>query len=131
MEENNDKVYKDERYGQYREMLYSYNESGEFTKDVTFHGVPDRVILQQAWDLFNERTEIARQKVKAGKASPIVYYMEKSLTDTLNLSMLVGIPFWKVKLHFRPFFFKRMNEKDKAKYAEAFNISVDQLSHVD
>jgi hypothetical protein len=131
MEEKKNPVYKDERYGQYREMLYSYNEQGNFEKDVTYHGEPDRVILQQAWDLFNDRAEEAKKKVLAGKASPIVYYMEKIITDALNLSMMAGIPIWKVKLHFRPWFFKRMSEKDKAKYAEAFNITVEQLNHVE
>jgi hypothetical protein len=89
------------------------------------------VVLQQAWDLFNERMEDAKQKVLAGKASPIVYYMEKIYADTLGLSMMAGIPIWKVKLHFRPWFFKRMNENDRKKYAEAFNISVDQLNNVE
>ena len=131
MEENQNPVYKDERYGKHREMLYSYDEGGNFEKDVTYHGEPDRVVLQQAWDMFNERKEQAKQRVLAGKASPIVYYMEKIYTDTLSLSMMAGIPIWKVKLHFRPWFFKRMSEKDRKKYAEAFNISVDQLNQVD
>ena len=81
--------------------------------------------------MFNERIEEAKQKVLAGKASPVVYYMEKILADPMNLSMMAGIPIWKVKLHFRPYFFKRMSEKSRKKYAEAFNISVDQLDHVE
>ena len=131
MEQMKDPVYKDERYGQYRELLYYYDQENKFDKRVGFHGEPDRVILQQAWDMFNERIEEAKQKVLAGKASPVVYYMEKILADPMNLSMMAGIPIWKVKLHFRPYFFKRMSEKSRKKYAEAFNISVDQLDHVE
>ena len=131
MEKETNPVYKDERYGKYREMLYSYDENRQFNKTVGFHGEPDRVILQQAWDLFNERIEEARQKVLAGKASPVVYYMEKILTDPMNLSMMAGIPIWKVKLHFKPWFFKRMGEANMKKYAEAFNITVDQLTKVE
>jgi len=131
MEENSNPVYKDERYGKYRELLYNYNQDGKFDKQVGFHGEADRIILQQAWDLFNERIEEAKQKVLAGKVSPVVYYMEKILTDPMNLSMMAGIPIWKVKLHFKPWFFKRMGEKNREKYAEAFNITVDQLDHVE
>jgi len=130
MEENPNPVYKDERYGQSREMLYYYNEDGKFEKKVGFHGEPDRVILQQAWDMFNDRIEEARQKVLAGKASPTVYYMEKILADPMNLSMMAGIPIWKVKLHFKPYFFKRLSEKSLKKYAEAFNVTVEQLKEV-
>lgn len=129
--ENSNPVYKDKNYGQYREMLYSYDENGNFQKSVSYHGEPDRVVLQQSWDLFNERTEEARQKVLAGKASPIVYYMEKILADPLGLSMMAGIAFWKVKLHFKPVFFKRLSDKTLAKYAEAFSISVEQLKNVE
>jgi hypothetical protein len=127
MEKETNPVYKDERYGQHREMLYSYDEDKQFQKTVGFHGEPDRVILQQAWDHFNERIEEARLKVIAGKVSPIVYYMEKILTDPMNLSMMAGIPIWKVKLHFKPYFFKRMGDKNMKKYAEAFNITIEQL----
>jgi hypothetical protein len=130
MEQETNPVYKDERFGQYREMLYSYGPDGKFEKNVGFHGAPDRVILQQAWDLFNDRIEEARQKVLAGKASPIVYYMEKILADPLNLSMMAGISLWRVKWHFKPRVFNRLSEKTLKKYAEAFNITVDQLKNV-
>ena len=131
MEKEPNPSYKDERYGKYREMLYSYDEKKQFSKTVGYHGEPDRVILQQAWDLFNERIEEARQKVIAGKVSPVAYYMEKILTDPMNLAMMAGIPIWKVKLHLKPWFFKRMGEKNMQKYAEAFNITVDQLNKVE
>jgi len=131
MEENSNPVYKDQRHGQYKEMLYSYDEHDQFQKTVGFHGESDRLILQQAWDLFHDRMEEAKQKVLAGKASPIVYYMEKNLADPLNLSMMAGISLWRVKWHFRPGVFKRLNEKTLRKYAEAFNISVEQLKKVE
>jgi hypothetical protein len=130
MEENLNPVYKDDRYGKSRELLYYYDEKGQYNKKVGYHGEPDRVVLQQSWDLFNDRIEEARQKVLSGKASPIVYYMEKILTDPLNLSMMAGISFWKIKLHFKPWFFKRLSEKTLGKYAEAFNVSVEQLKNV-
>ncbi len=124
-------VYKDERYGQYRELLYSYDKDGNFKKDVGFHGEPDRVILQQAWDLFNERAEEARKKVLEGKASPILYYMEKNLLNPMDLSMHAGVSLWRVKFHLKPKSFSRLSEKTLKKYAEAFNITVDQLKKVE
>lgn len=131
MEDNSNPVYKDQRHGQSKELLYSYDKDGQFQRTVGFHGEPDRIILQQAWDHFNERIEDARQRVLAGKASPIVYYMEKFLADPLNLSMMAGISIWRVKWHMRPGVFKRLNEKTLKKYADAFNISIEQLKKVD
>lgn len=131
METKPDPVYTDKRYGQYRELFYHYDNTGQFEKTVGFHGETDRVTLQQAWDLFHERIEEAREKVHAGKVSPIVYYMEKNLVDPLNLSMLAGISLWKVKRHFKPRVFKHLSEKTLLKYAEAFNISTDELKKVE
>jgi len=130
MEENNNPVYKDQRYGKSRELLYSYDDKGQYEKTVGFHGEPDRVILQQAWDLFNDRIEEARQNVLSGKVSPIVYYMEKSLADPMNLSMMAGISLWRVKWHCKPGVFKRLRENTLKKYADAFNISIDELKNV-
>jgi hypothetical protein len=131
MEENTNPVYKDKAYGQYRELSYSYEDGGQFQKTVGFHGEADRVILQQAWDLFHERIEEARQRVISGKVSPVVYYMEKNLLDPLNLSMMAGIAVWRVKWHFRPGVFKRLSESTLQKYAAAFNITIDQLKKVE
>jgi hypothetical protein len=123
-------VYKDERYGQYRELLYNFDKDGNFKKEVGFHGEPDRVVLQQAWDLFNDRIREAREKVLAGKASPILYYMEKNLLNPLDLSMHSGVSLWRVRMHLKPKWFARLSEKTLKKYAEAFNISIEQLKNV-
>jgi hypothetical protein len=131
MEEKSNPVYKDERYGQFRELFYSYHQGGDFEKTVGYHGEATRQTLQQAWDLFAERIEDARQRVIAGKASPVVYYMEKNLLDPLNLSMMAGIGLWRVKRHFKPRVFQRLSEKTLTKYATAFNISIDQLKKVE
>jgi hypothetical protein len=130
METPTDLIYKDKRYGQYRELFYHYDNAGQFEKTVGFHGETDRVSLQQAWDLFHDRIEEARAKVIAGKASPVVYYMEKILADPLSLSMMAGISLWRVKRHFKPRVFKRLSEKTLQKYAEAFNVSIEELKNV-
>ncbi|NCA76449.1 MAG: hypothetical protein EOM90_08940 [Alphaproteobacteria bacterium] len=131
MEENQNPVYKNKDYGQSRELLYSYENDGQYKKTVGFHGEPDRIILQQAWDLFGERIEDARKRVKAGKVSPVVYYMEKNLLDPMNLGMIAGISLWRVKWHFRPVVFNRLQEKTLQKYAKAFNITIDQLKNIE
>jgi hypothetical protein len=131
MEEESKSGYKNEAYGKYRELLYSEYADGKFETSVGYHGEADRTTLQQAWDLFNDRIEAARQKVKAGDASPILYYMEKNLVTPMDLSMHADIMVWRVKRHLKPKVFKRLSEKTLKKYAQAFNISLDQLQNVE
>jgi len=131
MENKSNPVYKDQRFGQYREMLYDYDQDGKFVKNVGYHAEPDRVSLQQTWDFFNERIEEARQKVLAGLTSPITFYMEKNLVTPLDLSMHAGIGVWRVKRHLKPRVFAKLSEKTLKKYAEAFNITVEQLKNIE
>lgn len=131
MENNKNPGFKNQDFGQSKELFYYYQEGGVYDKKVGFHPESDAIILQQAWDLFHERIEEARKKVLSGETSPVVYYMEKNLLDPLNLSMMAGIGIWRVKRHFKPRVFKRLNEKTLKKYATAFNISVEQLMKVE
>lgn len=129
MEHETGKVYKDERYGKSRELLYGYDKEGNFVKDVGFHEEADRVTLQQAWDLFNDRIADAREKVLQGKASPLLYYMEKTLLTPMDLAMHSGIAVWRVKFHMKPKVFARLSEKTLKKYTVVFNITLDQLKN--
>lgn len=131
MEGDQNPVYKNKEYGQSRELFYYYKEGGVYDKKVGFHPETDRIVLQQAWDLFQERISDARKRVLNGEASPVVYYMEKNLLDPMNLSMMAGIAVWRVKRHLKPSVFNRLNEKTLQKYATAFNVTIDQLKTVE
>lgn len=131
MEDEPEKVYTDDRHGQHKEMLYGYDKDGNFTKQVGYHGTSERVILQQVWDEFKDRIEAARQKVLSGESSPILYYMEKNLLNAQDLATHTGICIWFVKLHLKPGAFQRLSEKKLKRYAEAFNITIDQLKKVE
>jgi len=131
MEEDLSKGYKNKKFGHYREMLYSGYSDGKYEKEVGYHNETDRTTLEQAWDLFNDRIEDARKKVLAGEASPILYHMEKMLVTPMDLSMHAGIMVWRVKRHLKPKKFNKLSEKTLKKYADAFNISIDQLKKVE
>jgi hypothetical protein len=57
--------------------------------------------------------------------------MEKNLLDPMNLAMMAGIAIWRVKRHFKPRVFQKLNEKTLQKYATAFNITIEQLKKVE
>jgi hypothetical protein len=117
--------------GNYRELFYTYDSDGKYDREVRLHDDSDKLFINQTWEVFDERIEEARRKVHAGKASPIVFYMEKDLLDPLSLSMQVGMSLLRVKRHLKPRIFRRLSEEILKRYADAFNISVEQLKNVD
>ena len=83
--------------------------------------------MQEAWDIVNEKVELARQKVLSGKLSPIAYYIEKNIMDTGLVAKYMGIRKWKVKKHLNPKNFAKLNDDMLEKYAKVFSISREEL----
>ena len=110
-----------------RELYYAVDENGEYTTEKSSGWEPKTVALNNALEEINERIEDAKQRVIAGKTSPVEYYMELHKMDVGILASYVGFWQWKVKRHFKPLVFKNLSEKTLQKYAEVFEISVDEL----
>lgn len=112
-----------------RELLYATDEQGNYTTALSSGWEPKTVALDNAMAAVNERIEEARADVLSGKSSPVVYFMERAKMDPAILSDYVGIWQWRVKRHFKPSVFKGLSDKILQKYADAFEISIDDLKN--
>lgn len=110
-----------------REVCYVKNKDGKYEADLSTGWEAKTVALDQAWDEIDRRIEEAKQDVLAGKSSPIAYYLEKSLMDLMVLSGYTGFAQWRIKRHLKPNVFKRLSDKKLQKYAEAFEIALEDL----
>jgi len=117
--------------GKLKVLKYATEKDGTYTKVKSVGWEPENIVLSQAWDEIHERVAEIRQKVIDGKLSPIAYHKEKQMLDTGMLAGYVGIPAILVKLHLKPWFFKRLSEKQLDKYANAFRISREELLKTD
>ncbi|SFN21659.1 hypothetical protein SAMN05421738_108120 [Algoriella xinjiangensis] len=115
----------------YNEVYYAINDDGEFSKTLSAGWETKNIVQSETLKVLEERTEAARQKVENGEASPILYFMELKRMDWEILSNYVGI--WKffVKRHAKATVFRKLNDSTLKKYAEAFEISVEELKHFD
>ena len=118
-------------FAKHNELLYTFDETGQYRTRVGLHDDHEQELIKQAWDIYADRIEEARQKVLSGKVSPIVYFMERDLLDPSTLSSHVGIATWRVKRHFKPNNFKKLSQGMLQKYAEAFKITVEQLKNIE
>ncbi|MCB0443654.1 MAG: hypothetical protein KDC50_06345 [Flavobacterium sp.] len=112
-----------------KELCYATDEKGNYTTALSTGWEPKTIALQNSLEDINERIEQAKEDVKKGKVSPIVYYMELHKMDWIILSSYVDMWIWRVKRHGKPSVFKRLSNRILLKYAEAFEISVEELKN--
>lgn len=110
-----------------KKVLYVTNQDGAYETSCYEGWEAENLAMSQAWEDIDDRIITTLEKVKNGELSPIAYFMEKNLMDVPTLASYVGS--WKfiVKRHFKPEVFKRLSSKKLNKYAQVFNISVDDL----
>ncbi|MCK5029555.1 MAG: helix-turn-helix domain-containing protein [Bacteroidales bacterium] len=124
-----DKVPQDEGItgGVSREVQYAIDENGKYVKVMSTGWEPKNIVNDLAWEDIQEMVEIANEKIKSGKASPIMHFMAKTQMDVTLLSDYIELPKWKVKRHLKPKCFKKLKQEQIEKYAKIFEINVDEL----
>lgn len=109
------------------DLCYVKNKSGKYETQKSTGWEVKIAALDSAWDEVDRRVEDARIEVKEGRKSPVFYYMEKNLMDVQTLAAYVDFWSFTVKRHFKPSVFKKLSQKRLEKYAEVFEISVEEL----
>ncbi|WP_250433814.1 hypothetical protein [Hanstruepera flava] len=115
----------------FKELCYAVDENGEYTTVNSSGWDPKTIALNKAIEEIKERVENAKQRVLNNKTSPIEYYMEFHKMDLPILASYVGLWKWRVKRHFKPSVFNKLSNKTLEKYADVFDISIEQLKNIE
>ena len=110
-----------------KELVYAVDSSGNYTTALSSGWEVKAKALDVAWEDIEKRIEASRQKVLNNEASPILYFIELRLMDIGIVSAYTGFWKWSIKRHLKPSVFRKLPESKLQKYAEAFNVSVDEL----
>lgn len=110
-----------------KEVVYAVDGSGNYTTELSTGWEVKATALDVAWKDIEERIANARNKVLNNEASPILYFMELRLMDIGIVAAYTGFWQWTIRQHLKPGPFKKLAENKLKKYAEAFNISVEEL----
>lgn len=113
----------------FRELCYAVDEDGEYTTTNSTGWEPKTIALDNAIKALEERADDARRRVRAGTTSPVEFYMELRRMDPGILASYMGCWSWRIRRHFKPAIFKRLPEKTLRRYAEVFEIPLDDLRH--
>jgi len=112
-----------------REVTYAIDEDGNYvTAQSTGWSVKEDA-NDVAWESFERQINEAKQKVINGEMSPVFYWMEKRMMDVGIVAQYMRIWKWSVKRHMKPSVFKTLSENKIRKYAEVFEISVEEFKN--
>jgi len=73
------------------------------------------------------RLKRQKKKIEAGELRPLAYHMEKNIMDVGMLSQYMDISKRNVSKHLEPIGFNNLDEKTLKRYAEVFDITVEEL----
>jgi hypothetical protein len=110
-----------------KEVCYATDNSGKYVTELSKGWDVKITALDAAWEDVEGRIEAARQKVLNNEASPLLYFMEKGLMDVGILADYTGFWRWQVKMHLKPKVFKNLPDKKLQRYAEVFNVTIDDI----
>ena len=111
--------------------LYAVDENGQYTRSPTSGWEVEEVVLRDVVDDFAKSAEHAKSRVVRGETSPIEYYMYKNYMDLPALARGMGLAKWRVKRHFNPNVFNKLNQIIFERYADFFNIDVHTLKNIE
>lgn len=110
-----------------KEVCYVVDESGNYTTGLSNGWEVKSKALDAAWDEIGDRVKAAMIKVRDGEASPVLYFMELKLMDVPILAAYTGFWQWQVKKHLKALPFSKLSAKALQKYADAFEVTVEDL----
>src|SRR5579863_2133247 len=112
-----------------KKLMYAVDKDGKYTGVNSIGWEAENYALKQAWDDIDESLADTETKVRNGSLSPIAYFMQKNLMDLPLLARYAGKWQWQVKRHLKPEGFKKLSAEMLGKYAQVFNISVEELTN--
>jgi len=112
-----------------KELVYAIDEKGNYTTALSTGWEPKTIALTNSINEISERIAVAKEQVKNNEVSPICYFMEVTRMDVGVLASYVGMWQWRVKRHFKTKVFAKLSNTILTKYAQSFNITIDELKN--
>jgi len=115
-------------YGQ--EICYAVNEKGRYQLTHSMGWDVKNVVNEQAWELIFLEIKKTHEKVINNKLSPLAFHMITNQMDPGLLGKYVSIAGWRVRRHLKPRVFKGLSDSILSRYAEIFNMTINDLKTV-
>lgn len=116
-------------YHGHSKIIYA-TQNGKYQASTSTGWETEEYATEQAVSELAYQAEQAKQMVLAGKYSPLYYYMLACRYDETELATAMGIWRWQLRRHMKVSIFQRLPEKTLTRYANLFQISINQLKNI-
>jgi hypothetical protein len=117
-------------YAGHNKLLYARRRSGGYTAVKSSGWHAEEMATCDAVHEYERLAEEALQMARAEQASPLYFHMYRCRMDPALLSQVTRIFRWRVKRHFRANIFRKLSEPTLHRYAQALDMSVDELKQL-
>lgn len=114
-------------YGGVKKLLYAVDETGDYTGVKSAGWEVETYVTLAAVDEIKRQRDDALVRARAGQTSPLEFHMYDRRMDFATLVAASGVWAWRVKRHFKPQVFAKLDEKILARYAETMGVSIETL----
>jgi hypothetical protein len=108
-------------------LHYSIDQEGNWNRKMLANWGAKEIVNTQTWIIVQERLNEAKRKVISGEMSPIGFFMVKCIMDVKLCAQFTGFSRFSIKKHMKPSVFKKLKPEILNRYAEIFEITVDEL----
>ena len=113
-----------------REICYAIDDDGQYVLTGSAGWEPKNIANDQAWEVIRRQIRETVDKIRAGKLSPLAYYMVSNQMTPALLAQYAGFNRWRVQRHLKPSVFKKLKPEILKRYADVFEIPMDNLNHI-
>ncbi|WP_375724331.1 hypothetical protein LXN10_02250 [Arcobacter sp. KX21116] len=109
-----------------KKIMYGTDDNGEFQR-INYASSVEEYATITAVEEYKELEKECLEDIQNNIASPIKYYMYKNRMDLPTLTSAVDMFSFRVKRHLKMKIFKKLKDDTIKKYADAFNIEIEDL----
>jgi len=113
-----------------KEVVYATDETGKYVVQLSKGWDVKIKALDVTWQDIETRVAKAKERVLAKEASPLLFFMERGIMTISILAGYTGFWKWQVKRHLKPSVFEKLSSKKLQRYADVFNVSIEDLQNM-
>ena len=117
-----------DQFDNQRKAVYAVDQNGHYQMVRSGGDEAEVTVTLEAVAWFEQLANDALQRVRSGESSPLEYFMYRQRMDIPTLSKATGMWQWRIRRHLRPKIFASLSATMLQRYADAMNISVQELT---